>query len=1343
MAIKQEFHSIKGIQRDLTVSKFSPEYAFDANNIRLTARDGNNLLSVTNEKGTKELILKSTSGEVTSVEGTLIGYNVLNEYLTLFTTGDTDRIYRLEDKGSYFELILLFSGDLSFNIKSPIETLGVYENKNIQKVYWIDGKNQSRVINIATDDSIRESWVKSSFDFIPELKLNEHITISPNTSVTGFFPSGIVQYAFTYYNRYGSESNIIYTTPLYYCHANNRGGSPEESSSNSFNIVISNPDINFEYIRIYSIVRTSINALPTVKQVADLRVNKADTIRYTDSNKTGAIIDSSLLLYIGGRDIIAGTIAQKDNTLFLGNLHINTKLFSNTARTLVKGNVSFDYKTLDTKETVKSVYDYKSQLGYNSYQITSFKGGETYRFGVQFQNIKGEWSEVLYIGDEKVSMYPSIINNNTVKLNLIKPTYTIPASVIEEAKSLGYIKARGMVVLSSNKDRSILCQGVVAPTLWNNLERESNIPYAQSSWFFRPFVAPERTGGDEDKRDANYGTFAYYVDYDNIESPHPDRNTEIGTTLFRYIDEESTEYRGYLIDSNILTFHSPEIEFGDVNTNNLNLNCKFIGSVALDSGVAYRSVTAKTVGVYPDIDYGIYKKFPQYINQRTVTSSSGGRLLVSGFHWMGIPLATKDSNKLYQINWGWLVSPWQRQGSLINDFRYGEQTLSELKNNKLSNLRVSYFTDFTLSGNDFWSPPNGISNVEIVDSNEINITPIKKDDTSITYYGNIDKIIPPGNSSVGGGYTIGVSENNYLNPYPIEKLYEATPNSTGFINQINLSAGLNIPLEDNERYSKSPVSIKYKSGKHAVFALKDVEGKRVILPNSNGYTEQDGKKVPNVRHTIDNTAIFEYFDVNYSGLWLVELTQEVSEDSRFGGNTEEALLNNIWIIAGDPIDIRTSSTISYLQGDTYLQRYDCLKTYPYTLDDLNSVTEVISFYCETHINIDGRYDKNRGNISNLSITPSIFNLYNAVYSQENNYFTYHYLNDSYSLDDFPNTITWTKEKILGDEIDNWTKINLATTLDLDGDKGEVVSLNTFNNEIYCFQRRGLSNILFNSRVQIPTSDGVPIEITNGLKVSGKRYVSNSIGCTNKWSIVESPSGLYFIDNETNSLYLFNGQIQSLSDKLGFRQWVSDNNSHENWDPVNYNNFRSFYDKNNNDIYFIDKDECLCYSELLGQFTSFMSYEKVPAMFNIGSEFYSFNKGKLWQNFEGDYNMFYGDFKPYSITIVANSDEPYDKIFNNIEFRSDSWDGNTLINTKTFDTLDVWNEYQHGTSTLTNIIGKPSPLKKKFRVWRANVPRDNSNKRDRIRNTWAYVKLSMNTPNTWKTEFHDMTVHYFI
>ena len=84
MAIKREFHSIKGMQRDLTRSKFSPEFAFDAQNIRLTAREDNTLLSVTNEKGTKECELKDKSGNIVTIIGQYIGHCILNNYVILF-----------------------------------------------------------------------------------------------------------------------------------------------------------------------------------------------------------------------------------------------------------------------------------------------------------------------------------------------------------------------------------------------------------------------------------------------------------------------------------------------------------------------------------------------------------------------------------------------------------------------------------------------------------------------------------------------------------------------------------------------------------------------------------------------------------------------------------------------------------------------------------------------------------------------------------------------------------------------------------------------------------------------------------------------------------------------------------------------------------------------------------------------------------------------------------------------------------------------------------------------------------------------------------------------------------
>ena len=84
----------------------------------------------------------------------------------IFTKGVSDNIYRLEEKGDYIEVKQLFSGNFNFNTNNPIESIEVYENDEIQKVYWVDGLNQSRVINIVAEDSIVESYTSNSFDFV-------------------------------------------------------------------------------------------------------------------------------------------------------------------------------------------------------------------------------------------------------------------------------------------------------------------------------------------------------------------------------------------------------------------------------------------------------------------------------------------------------------------------------------------------------------------------------------------------------------------------------------------------------------------------------------------------------------------------------------------------------------------------------------------------------------------------------------------------------------------------------------------------------------------------------------------------------------------------------------------------------------------------------------------------------------------------------------------------------------------------------------------------------------------------------------------------------------------------
>ena len=187
---------------------------------------------------------------------------------------------------------------------------------------------------------------------------------------------------------------------------------------------------------------------------------------------------------------------------------------------------------------------------------------------------------------------------NKIRLFLIKALYSVPKTVIDAAVGLGYIKARGMIVYPNNEDRSIVCQGVINPTLWNNTDRESNSPYSLSSWFFRPFV-DEAERDDTDEIESTYGSYANYKDYNGINPVYPDRKTEIGVDTLKILSESVTENNDYFVDNSILTFHSPDIEFSDINLSNIALNCRLMGGVVLTSGVSgYNFLNSRKV-IFP------------------------------------------------------------------------------------------------------------------------------------------------------------------------------------------------------------------------------------------------------------------------------------------------------------------------------------------------------------------------------------------------------------------------------------------------------------------------------------------------------------------------------------------------------------------------------------------------------------------------------------------------------------------------------------------------------------------------------------------------------------------------
>ena len=1412
---KQMSWKTKGMNRDLSVSAFNPEFSFENMNLRLSTNEGNTLMSWVNEKGTAAIDIvtgywkegDTSQTSVTAINGTPIGTAVINHQLVIFSKDtNSDLIYILkyaDDSKATMLCKKLYEGNLGFDVEYPLETLVSYESESIQKVYWTDGINQPRVINIEGEIIIGNN---TQFDFVPELKLGESVKVHKMLGASGMFAPGVIQYAFTYYNKNGQESNIFYTTPLYYISHKDRGASPEDKVENAFKITVTNPDSNFDYLRIYSIQRTSINGTPIVKRVQDLSLAdiSEDKLSYTDTGMSGDSVDPTELLYKGGETISAETIEQKNNTLFLGNLKI-TRPNINSLKSLIQTDKTINQATRKFRADTDTTGDYKyaSQLSAYDVQDTEksvscagFKYGDYYRCGVQFQYKTGKWSDPIFLDDVKVTNTPSINENNFSYVELTVPTLTktLPASLVSDLYSAGYRKARAVVVFPNLQDRVTVCQGVTCPTVYTNEKRDNDKSlYAQSSWFFRSSdTSATTTNGTIKPKNGGYLEYtSNTLTYNPNSTTQPIRRVEI--------QGEYDVNHQFKVDTNFLTLHSPDIEFDESihSTNFTDMHYRKMGSASIKKTLSDIDIQTSSPTVANAGGGFVHKSFS--------TNDDFG--IVSGLFYDDYCIDDRGEDDKELLKWNhqhssfkYMVYPWHKNGSLNNDINrpanQGTPT-AVLKKKVISNLRYA--------SNNAYSPDEvHIGNFDSSTTPQL----FASDQTSIVkvgdciYQGNIDTMLVPDKGD-GVYFAFGTSATTDITASGLQTAFTAPILWKTFSRDEETSDDQGIWRFSSNRWNhittdigntyvdlvikKEPVRMKYKSSPHIAFKLQ----------YNDSITVSGNSAMP-----------------------IIDIIKNDTEEFRatlFGGQTEDAFKENIWLPCGEPEKLvdGVPCTINYSYGDTYYQRYDCLKTYAFTKEDINQIVEIGSFMLETRVNIDGRYDRNRGQVNNLNMSPQNFNLINKVYTQQDNFFTYRIQDDDFYKDTvFPNQITWSKTKESGAVTDMWTNVTLASILELDGNKGEVTSLQRLNDNLICFQDSGISQILYDENVQISSTSGVPIEIANSGKVQGKRYLSDTVGCSNKWSITNTPAGIYFIDNNDKSIYQLGEGLKNISQTLGFNPWCKNNipSADNRWTPEGFNDFVSYYDKLNQDILFINKDTALAFSERMATFTSFYDYGNIPFFSNLDDTGIWLKGNQLWKHQAGDYCKFFGVNKPYWMTLVGNPEPQLDKQFTNVELRAnvggDGWiDFKSKADTfdQTFDdtfhpggttssyervvfylpftSLEVWNEHQHGFTKLDNRFGRDahqhftsngiSSLLRKFRIWRCDIPRNNcllDRERDvsveypystdlklgisrlyrkpidRMRNTWLYLKFMKDAAAQdsamSKTEIHDLTMTYY-
>ena len=512
-------------------------------------------------------------------------------------------------------------------------------------------------------------------------------------------------------------------------------------------------------------------------------------------------------------------------------------------------------------------------------------------------------------------------------------------------------------------------------------------------------------------------------------------------------------------------------------------------------------------------------------------------------------------------------------------------------------------------------------------------------------------------------------------------------------------------------------------------------------------------------------------------LYFANLINMNNTSVDFGGCNAMRYYEQDWYVAGPAIDVvQTGSPtvrLLWLEGDVYYQRYDALRTYAASEDAIESIIDIDSYPVQTYVNIDGRYDWNRESDTNFYLSPTNFNLINKAYSSKNDFFVYHGKNPQEISGTQGNVVTWTLPKKTEELVDTWLDFDLLATLLLDGNKGAITALRRYDNDIYAFQEHAISRIRFNVNTLINTNNDMPLEVKNSNAVEGKDYLTQTIGCQDKWTICEGAKGIYFIDGSQREIHLMGGEgISNISDALLMSSWCNEKmKGMKAWNPRDFDGMVTLHDNIDDEIMFVRKDDALALYEgpatQQSFFEGFFSYGSMPFMagfmgdiIQVHVDIYA-NTFTLWKRHEGDYNSFFGTQQDYWLTFIANgmdgnngSELGTDKNFEYVEYRADKFSFEKDSEDWTqcehdippFTWMQAKNEHQTANQSLSFNPFLGGNTTKKFRIWRTLFPRPTQGygeMQQRIRNPWCSITLKNETNwnDNYKNVINDMVVYY--
>lgn len=1381
MINKFQQYTPSGANQDISKSKHSNEFYYDGQHIRIIATDGQTTGNVTNEKGNilkidfpnisidtvnknikygsetlkynnKEINSQIANGELNRSinDFKIIANSVTRNSIILFTKSErANCIWEveniLEENGNY-NLKLLYLRNLNFSINNPIQTIFNFENENIQKVYWVDGKNQLRFINIK-HEQIKGN---SSIIDIPLTNLNfvGNIDFSqPKVTEViggGIHTAGMIQYSYNLYNLNGSQSKISPLSrliPLDKIGSNAGGGEINEIVGSTPRIQIDNIDPNYTHIKIYAIKYTSYGQIPSISLINESELDSRN-FSYYDSGSVIENISLSEFLFLGSDPSVPKHIESKDNRLFLSNIktknfiipdELDTRAYSfiknSSANSLLsevtyvnqKGEASgpitnlisdydqipLDHPAINADYTNRIYLRNSNKLGgegkYIKYELIEadrdlndksqkvFKDEEIYRLGIKFYNRLGQVSSPKWISDFKTPSINLKNGNKYYKLKVtLKPEFFVWLNSYNfESKDDKPIGFKILRASREDKDKTILCQGVLNSMMYQVKGEESNF----SKW----------------------NKMSERLSYQDNSIKMPGYLTR-GFRTF----PNNSEYNGRIEERLGKTKHGFWI-----GANSFNESSNQSKEIAHGDDTASTFLHTAMMQMYsPEIFFDPDLTFSNGLKLKTK-----GKLVNTQNGIWGQELIINSNLPKYQ---GKLIG---ERNFNNNDYNFGERITAVGALNPWFEKAENYTDDFEFK-RVFNSPSSGIPHGYLLGSGNENETFIANQ--WFRQYSSFYEGSDNNSYNIYGSPEI-TEEGNEPRNYNNDAKFQYKNNLRGFL----------IPGDSKTRV----LDIQSNGGKCLTLVLNDKNNikteNRTLLEQL--YSRNDSRSNPN------NSDIDSPFNDN--AILLSEVTRDPSYTyfgNIYNGNSIEEKKRTTYIEIGDyekiDIDNGSLSTIIDNPGDTFVQNFKFLRIGRTTEEGgtatSQTISEIVEFPVETQINLKNRNDLSLSTWDNKFLPlKEDYHQYNRVYSQAPTLIKSNDVDFTFRrIEEFDSRIQSSKLKIPNESIDSWTDILTNETLDLDGKYGPINSILTYKDKMYSFQDEAISLVAVNPRVQIQGSDGIGIELGKGNILYDYKYLTTSSGAVNKWGITKGKRGLYYYDLLNKGIGRVPDSVSLLlSDQKGFHSWFNNNYNYKDLvidNPINQKGVVLASDIYNNDIYMTffqgNKSFTRVYNESVDQFIDLKTY--LPNFYiNKGNKLFTTVDNRIYENNIGDYNKFLGKYQESFITLVVNPNANQDTIFNNIFYNSEVYLNDIDQPDKTLTHIQAYNEYQNS-GKIPLEIGRNKNLRRKFREWKANIPRQN---RNRIRNPWIFLKLSFENTNNYKLVLHDIIVSYTI